>query len=280
MAKSGSMRISVSRRKRVLAISLARKMEKGSLTARRRELSVSLVCSRRKQGWSMREAAKRIASQRRPGPNSRDSSAVGLMAKLKRISTTRMKTTVGVRSSRERTSVRSSLPRSVAVLERRLMRSSGAPKSEDGVERSTGFGIGNDGARVELNGARGQGGDFRFAVQAHNHGATGAVDFAKSFGEPGNADGVESSGGLIEKQDGGPMNQGAGNGDTLAHAARESAYERGAAIVETNVTEKFFGASGGLGHVLEFGKEDEVFLGGEFVIDHGGVRHVAGASIA
>src|ERR1700741_4341521 len=142
-----------------------------------------------------------MASQRRPGPNSRDSTAVGLMAKLKRTRTTRMKTTVVVRSSRERNSVRNSLPRSVAGLERKLMERSGASEGEDGMERGAGFRVGNNGASIELDGAGGECGDFRFAVEAHDHGATGAIDFAKSFGEPGNTEGIESGGRLVEKQD-------------------------------------------------------------------------------
>src|SRR5271169_1957961 len=170
------MRTSVRSRKSVLAMSLARKIEKGSSTASRRELSVSLDCSRRKQGCSISDAAKRMASQRRPGPNSRDSSAVGLMAKLKRMRTTRMKTTVVVRSSRERNSVRSSLPRSVAVLERRRTAISGTPKCENGMQGRAGIGVGNDGAGVKLNGTCGESGDFGFAVEAHDDSAAGVVD--------------------------------------------------------------------------------------------------------
>src|SRR5271169_3938963 len=112
----------------------------------------------------MREAANRMASQRRPGPNSRDSVAVGLMAKLKRTRTTRVKTTVVVRSSRERNSVHSSLPRRVTVLERRLMEGSGTSESKNRVERGAGFGVSNNGTSVELNRAGGECGDFGFAV--------------------------------------------------------------------------------------------------------------------
>src|SRR6516165_10748778 len=129
-----------------------------------------------------------MASQRRPGPNSRDSSVVGLMAKLKRIRTTRMKTTVVVRSSRERNSVRSSLPRRVAVLERRLMRrESAASEGKDRTERGAGVGVGHDGTGVQLDRARGEGRDLRLAVEAHHHGAPGAVNLTNRPGEPGNA---------------------------------------------------------------------------------------------
>src|SRR5271154_103413 len=159
---------SVSRRKNVLAMSFARKMAKGSLTARRRELSVSLVCSRRKHGCSISEAANKMASHRRPGPKARDSSAVGLMAKLNMTSTMRMKTAVVVRSSRERNSVRSSLPKSAPVLESRLMGASIVPEGEDGVEGCSRSRIGYDFAGIEPHGAGGQRGNFRFTVEAHD----------------------------------------------------------------------------------------------------------------
>src|SRR5580704_3229308 len=96
-------------------------MAKGSEMAKRRELSVSLFCSRRKQGCSIRDAAKRNASQSRPPPKRRDSAVVGSKVKLKRTTTIKMNTIVVVRSSRERNSVRSSLPSRTEVLESRLM---------------------------------------------------------------------------------------------------------------------------------------------------------------
>src|SRR5271163_2196385 len=77
--------------------------------ARRRAESVSLACSRRKEGSSIRVPAKRMAIQRSPGPKRRDSSRVGSKLKLKRKTTIRAKTAVVVRSSRVRNSVRTSL---------------------------------------------------------------------------------------------------------------------------------------------------------------------------
>src|SRR5258708_37062832 len=119
--KIGSSKNSVRRRNKVFAISLARKTAKGSSTESRKALSVSLVCSRRKQDCSMSEAAKRKASQRRPGPKRRDSADEGSNVKLKSTMTIKMNTTVVVRSSRDRNSVRSSLPRRADVLESRLI---------------------------------------------------------------------------------------------------------------------------------------------------------------
>src|SRR6266436_1848718 len=116
-AKTGSSKSSVSRRNRVLATSFARKIAKGSETERRNALSVSLFCSRRKHDCNIKDAAKRNASQRRPAPNLRDSSEVGSKEKLKSTMTIRTKTVVVVRSSRERNSVRSSLPSRTVVLE-------------------------------------------------------------------------------------------------------------------------------------------------------------------
>src|SRR5258708_36474771 len=80
--KIGSNKNSVSSKKKVFAASLARKMVNGSSTESRKALSVSLVCSRRKQGCSMSEAAKRKASQRSPGPNQVNSADTGHNVKL------------------------------------------------------------------------------------------------------------------------------------------------------------------------------------------------------
>src|SRR6266576_877721 len=114
---TGRSKIWVNNIKRVFAASLARKMAKGSFTERRNALSVSFVCSRKKQGCSISEAAKRNASHNSPGPNRRDSLTDGSNVKLKSTTIVRIKTTVVVSSSRERNSVRSSLPSSTAVLE-------------------------------------------------------------------------------------------------------------------------------------------------------------------
>src|SRR5260370_30276736 len=108
---------SVRRRNRVLATSFARKIAKGSETERRNALSVSLVCSRRKHGCNIKDAANRNASQRRPAPNRRDSAEVGSKEKLKSTMTISTKTVVVVKFSLERDSVRSSLPDSTAVLD-------------------------------------------------------------------------------------------------------------------------------------------------------------------
>src|SRR5271167_2804565 len=123
-AKIGNSRSSVSRRNSVFAASLARNMAKGSLTERRRALKVSLCCSRRKQGCSIKEEAKRNASQRSPGAKRRDSSEVGSKVKLNSTITIRMKTTVVVSNSRERNSVRSSLPSKTPALGSKFIQAS------------------------------------------------------------------------------------------------------------------------------------------------------------
>src|SRR5437868_3163945 len=120
-AKIGSSSNSVINRNNVLAESLERKIAKGSDTERRNALSVSLVCSRKNPGCSISDAAKRNAIHSNPGPNRRDSSRVGSNVKLNSTTTIKIKTTVVVNSSRERNSVRSSLPSSTEVLENRLI---------------------------------------------------------------------------------------------------------------------------------------------------------------
>src|SRR5712672_1082557 len=120
-AKIGSSSSSVINRNNVLAHSLDRKIANGSDTERRNALSVSLVCSRKNPGCSISDAAKRNAIHSNPGPNRRDSSRVGSNVKLNSTTTIKIKTTVVVNNSRERNSVRSSLPSSTEVLENRLI---------------------------------------------------------------------------------------------------------------------------------------------------------------
>src|SRR6266478_1728794 len=120
-ANIGSSSSSVISRKSVLAQSFDRKIANGSETESRSALSVSFVCSRKKPGCSISDAANRNASQSKPGPNRRDSSLVGSNVKLNSTTTIRMKTTVVVSSSRDRNSVRSSLPSRTVVLEGRLI---------------------------------------------------------------------------------------------------------------------------------------------------------------
>ena len=88
---------------------------------RRNALSVSLVCSRKNPGCSISDAAKRKANHSNPGPKRRDSSVVGVRLKLNNTNTIRTKTIVVVSSSRERNSVRSSLPSRTPVLESKLI---------------------------------------------------------------------------------------------------------------------------------------------------------------
>src|SRR6266478_4207699 len=120
-ANIGSSSSSVISRKSVLAQSFDRKIANGSETESRSALSVSFVCSRKKPGCSISEAAKRKASQSKPGSKRRDSSLVGSNVKLNSTTIIRMKTTVVVSSSRERNSVRSSFPSRTLVLENKLI---------------------------------------------------------------------------------------------------------------------------------------------------------------
>src|SRR5271163_2884666 len=157
IANTGSISSSVTKRKSVLAASLASKMEKGSLTESRNALSVSLVCSRKKHGCSISEAANRNASHRSPAPNLRDSVEVGSNVKLNSTITTRIKITVVISSSRERNSVRSSLPRSAPVLESRPI--SAAGEFQNGMHLRALLRVGDDRAGIHSHRARGQRGD-------------------------------------------------------------------------------------------------------------------------
>src|SRR5882724_5293130 len=68
----------------------------------------------------MSDAANRKASHKRLAANRRDSVELASNVKLKSTTTTKMKTTVVVSNSRDRNSVRSSLPSNTAVFENKL----------------------------------------------------------------------------------------------------------------------------------------------------------------
>src|SRR5580704_10139159 len=121
-ANTGSSKSSVTIRNNVFAASFAKKIANGSDTESRNALSVSFVCSRKKHGWSISDAANRNASHNNPEPNRRASSDSGSNVKLNNTSTMTTKITVVVSSSRERNSVRSSLPSSTPVFASRLIR--------------------------------------------------------------------------------------------------------------------------------------------------------------
>ncbi len=140
-------------------------------------------------------------------------------------------------------------------------------------------GVGDDFSCIDVHGAGGESGNFRLAVKTHEDSAASAVHFAESIGEPSDAERIEARGGLVEEQHRGAMNERTGDGDALAHAAGESADQGVATLEEADFTKQIFGASGGIVDLLKFGEEHEIFFGGEFIVDHGGVPDIAGASI-
>src|SRR5580698_8097235 len=115
-ANTGSSNSSVTIRNNVFAASFARKTANGSDTDSRNALSVSFVCSRKKHGCSINDAANKNASHNNPDPNRRASSDSGSNVKLNNTSTMTTKIIVVVSSSRDRNSVFSSLPSSTVVL--------------------------------------------------------------------------------------------------------------------------------------------------------------------
>src|SRR5580698_8351316 len=120
-ANTGSSNNSITIKNNVFAASFARKIANGSDTDNRNALSVSFVCSRKKHGCSINDAANKNASHNNPDPNRRASSESGSNVKLNNTSTMTTKMTVVVKSSRDRNSVRNSLPSSTPVFESRLI---------------------------------------------------------------------------------------------------------------------------------------------------------------
>src|SRR5882672_6755424 len=78
----------------------------------------------------MSDAANKNASHNRLAANRRDSAELASNVKLNSTTTTRMKTTVVVSSSRERNSVRSSFPSRAVVLENKLTHAPAIAKIE------------------------------------------------------------------------------------------------------------------------------------------------------
>src|SRR5580704_990303 len=121
-ANTGSSNSSVTIRNNVFAASFAKKIANGSDTDSRSALSVSFVCSRKKHGCSINEAANKNASHNNPDPNLRASSESGSNVKLNNTSTMITNTIVVVSSSRDRNSVFSSLPSNTPVFASKLIR--------------------------------------------------------------------------------------------------------------------------------------------------------------
>src|SRR5260370_1505124 len=83
-------------------------MANGSLIESRSALSVSLFCSRKKQGCSISEAAKRKASHSSPGPKRRASLTLGAKQQLESTNNVSMKNTAVLRTSADHKPVPSS----------------------------------------------------------------------------------------------------------------------------------------------------------------------------
>ncbi len=76
------------------------------------------------------------------------------------------------------------------------------------------------------------------------------------------------------------MDESARDGDALAHAAGKGAHERSTPLVKADFAEQIFGTGDGRFHFLQPCEEEEIFLGGKFVVNHGAVADIAGTRIA
>ena len=106
---------------------------------------------------------------------------------------------------------------------------------------------------------------------ADDDGAAGLVLEAKLAGEPVASRGVEASGGLVEEEEAGSMQQRAGDGQALAHSAGKGADEVGSALGESGSGEAIGNACGRVCDAVEASEELEILLGGQLVVEHGGV---------
>src|SRR5580704_4852015 len=231
-ANTGSSKSSITIRNNVFAASFARKIANGSGTESRSALSVSFVCSRKKHGCSINDAANKNASHSNPDPNRRASSESGSNVKLNSTSTMTTKMTVVVSSSRDRNSVFSSLPNSTVELAIRLTLSvtvttSKQPRSctgaaplrpslarcqpyalrlslpASGQHRShvrTVLRIRNHRPGIEPNSSHRERRYLRLAVQAHQQCASRITHSAQRSGEPRNPLRIEPRRRFIQQQ--------------------------------------------------------------------------------
>src|SRR5438105_6503156 len=232
IAKIGSSSNSVNSRNKVFAASLAKNIANGSLTDSRSALSVSLFISRKKQGCSISEEANKNASHSSPGPKRLDSPAVGSNVKLDSTITIRMNTIVVVSSSRERNSVRSSLPSSAVVLESTLIDvvSGRVGKFQDRRETRASPRVRHHRTGVQANTPRRQRRNLGFAMQAHQHGAPGIAQSSQSLHQPCGSLHIQPGGRLVQQPHRWFAQHRPRDRDPLAHPARKRPHQRIAAF--------------------------------------------------
>ena len=89
--------------------------------------------------------------------------------------------------------------------------------------------------------------------------------------------GVEADGRLIQEENFGIMDQGAGDGDLLLHAVAVAFQQVGGGIGELEQAQQFAGAVFGavLRHAVQARHELEELPAGQFAVQVGGVGHIA-----
>ena len=205
-----------------------------------------------------------MASQRRPGANSRDFFGVGLMAKLNRIRTIEDEDDGGGEQFAG-TEFRAQFlaEQDGGVGEEAHGGGSGASEGEDGTERRAGFGVGDDGAGIEVDGAGGERGDFRFAVKAHDDGAAGAIDVrASELASQVMPRGSRPVAGSSKSRTEGRWIRARAMAMRWRMPREKVRTREARRSIEADFAEKFFGAGGGLSDILEFSEEEEIFFGG------------------
>ena len=114
------------------------------------------------------------------------------------------------------------------------------------------------------------GGEFEgFAklVGGHEDGAPLAEGVAEEALEERDGAIVERGEGFVQQQHLRVVEEGAGDGEALAHASGEFADEGVFDAVQAGAFEPVEGGVSGVIDAVEAGKEAEVFVGGEFVVD-------------
>lgn len=121
-------------------------------------------------------------------------------------------------------------------------------------------------------------------VRAHQHGAAVGFQSGEPRAEPCQALAVEPGGWFIEQNQAGQVQQRAGDGQPLAHAAGKSPHQASGARREAAIIQRNCDGRGDTLQRVELREEREVFGGGQFVVQQSTVpdqaNRVVGSELA
>jgi hypothetical protein len=129
---------------------------------------------------------------------------------------------------------------------------------------------------VECNDEVGDGGGEFALMRGEDDGAIGLAEACEKGDHLACAFDIHVGERLVEKEQLGNGEQNAGERCALAHALRVLAEEAVEIGVETDLAKSFIGREAGTAGI-EAAEVAEILLGGELIVEHGRVRHIADA---